>query len=505
MTKHANALFVRFIVLSIAIHVGVCHAKADDTVSRPNVVLILADDLGCVDLGCTGSDLHQTPVIDALAAESMWFGRAYAAPTCSPSRSAILSGKNPAKLGIVGHGGIRKMGGGGDFLVGTEYTLAEALRDGGYSTCHIGKWHVGQAKANRPEQQGFATVVAANEFCCPGSFFYPFRDRRKGSKNAKLSAVPDLESYGPSDHLTPSLGSEADSFIQQAAQGDQPFFLNLWYYAVHTPIEAMPEKVDKHSALKKPGAKHRNPEYAGLVEHLDDSVRIVLQALEDSGVADNTIVIFYSDNGGEVRRGITSNAPMRSGKTTLYEGGVRVPLFVRWPGVTRPGTTSEERVVGQDLYPTILAMTGVAGQQEQNREMDGVDFSALLRDPSATLPPRSLHWLRYGELVHYPTYKTDRTFGPSAAIIGKEGWKLIEHYPTPHGLERRYELFDLEQDPYEQHDLAKSRRDKVAELKHELTEWQREIDTPSYEELAYPAFEKINGAGDSRAGERLRP
>ena len=466
-------------------------AEESSPPKRPNIVFVLADDLGWVDLGCTGSDLHQTPNIDQLAAASMGFTRAYTAPTCSPSRSALLSGKNPARLGIVGHGGIRKMGGGGDFLVSQEYTLAEALRDAGYSTCHIGKWHVGMATPNRPENQGFETVIATNRFCCPGSFFFPYKDLRKNSNNAALSAVPDLQDYSPDDHLSHCLGSEAAKYIKQAAKGDTPFFLNLWYYAVHTPIEAQSDKVEKYKALLQPGAKHRNPDYAGLVEHLDDSVGLVVQALKDAGVYDNTIIVFFSDNGGEARRGITSNSPLRHGKTTLYEGGVRVPLYVRWPGVTQPGTTSSQPVVGHDLYPTLLKMVGGTGQPEQNRHMDGVDISPLLRDPTATLAPRSIHWLRYGELVHYPTYKNSKVFGPSAAILGSDDWKLIEHYPTPHGLERRFELFDLNTDPYEQNNLADSHPQKVQQLRDELTHWQQEIDIPPYEELAYPAYEQV--------------
>ncbi|MBB3204641.1 arylsulfatase A-like enzyme [Rhodopirellula rubra] len=460
---------------------------ADD---RPNIVLILADDLGYSDLGCTGSDLYQTPNIDAFARDSVKFERAYTSPTCSPSRAAIMSGKTPARLGIVGHGGLRSMEGGGDFLVSEEYTVAEALRDAGYSTCHIGKWHVGTKSVTGPHEQGFDEVIASNDFCCPGSYFYPFRDKRKTGKAAERSAVPDLEDRHPGDHLTKCLGEEAVDYLERQKASDKPFFLNLWYYAVHTPIEAQRDKVAKYKSLIDPDSHQRNPSYAGLVEHLDDSVGSVLRAIDNKGFRDNTIVIFFSDNGGEIRKGVTSNFPLRSGKTSLYEGGIRVPLLVRWPGVTRAGETCQEAVVGHDLYPTILRMSDVKGHADQNANMDGVDITPLLRDPSASLPTRAMHWLRYGELIHYPTYKNDREFGPCAAIR-KGPWKMVERYPTPHGLEHRFELFNLHEDPYEAHNLAREEPAKLEELRRDLTAWQTEIEIPKYEDLAYPAFEKL--------------
>ncbi|TWU31174.1 sulfatase [Novipirellula artificiosorum] len=459
-------------------------------VDRPNVLFILADDLGYHDLGVTGSDLHQTPHIDRLASESVAFTQAYNAPTCSPTRAALLSGKNPATLGIVGHGGIRRMDGGGEFLASEEYTLAEALRDAGYATCHIGKWHVGNKGTSGPAEQGFEEVIASNEFCCPGSFFFPFRDPNKSGRLAERSAVPDLEDRQPGDHLTSCLGEEAVKFLKRQKDADRPFFLNLWYYAVHTPIQAQKDKVEKYRELIDDGAHHTNPHYAGLVEHLDDSVGSVLQALEDNGLADKTLVIFYSDNGGEVRQGITSNHPLRSGKTSLYEGGIRVPLFIRWPGVTRAGAACAEPVVGHDLYPTLLSVTGAAGDPRQNREMDGRDLSGLLRDPSAKLASRSLHWLRYGETFHYPSYRTDPIFGPSAAIR-KGDWKMVERYPTPAGLQRKFELYQLVQDPSESVNLAESNPGKLMELRNDLVSWQRKINIPTYESLAWPAFEKV--------------
>lgn len=483
-----TSMLLRFVAIILTLATGMC-AWADNT-ARPNVVLILADDLGNHDLGCMGSDLHQTPNIDAFAKRAALFTNAYAQPTCSPSRAAILSGKNPARLGVVGHGGIRSMKGGGNFLVGEEYTLAEALRDGGYATCHIGKWHVGTDDDTVPKAQGFDKVIASNDFCCPGSFHYPFRDKRKTGRAQERSAVPDLKEYKPGDHLSFCLGEEAAKYLESRKGNDQPFFLNLWYYAVHTPIEANEDKVNRFRKIAKPDANHNNPNYAALVSHLDDSVGRVLQAIEENGMAENTIVVFFSDNGGEVRKGITSNAPLRSGKTTVYEGGVRVPLIVHWPGVTESGAKCRENVVGHDLYPTLLSATGVAGIPEQNDAMDGVDITSLLHDSNKQLTPRSLKWLRYGEAVHYPTYGNDPVFGPSAAIRNGD-WKMVRRYPTPHGLQERFELYNLSKDPDESDNLATTQPDKLSQLKSALSDWQKEINIPTYRELAYPVFESL--------------
>lgn len=457
---------------------------------KPNIVLILADDLGYHDLSCHGSGLYQTPNIDRLASESVRFDRAYAAPTCSPSRSAILSGKNPARLGIVGHGGIRSMSGGGEFLAPEVVTLAETLTTAGYNTCHIGKWHVGVKPSARPESQGFQQVIAANGFCCPGSYFYPFLDKQKEGKARRRSAVPDLESYEQGDHLTAALGDEAARYIAAQVEAEQPFFLNLWYYAVHTPIQANPEKVQKYSKLVSEESHQRNPNYAALVEHLDESVGRVLDELDKHGLAENTVVIFYSDNGGEVRRDVTSNHPLRSGKATLYEGGIRVPLFVRHRGAIRPGSRSEFAVAGQDLYPTVVAL---AGQELAVEDIDGVDLSHTLADPDVSIDSRSIHWIRYGETFHYRGYRKSKEHGPCAAIL-KGNWKMIEHFPTPAGLSHRFELFNLEADPSESNDLSAVAPETLSELQRELTEWRRDAGVPSYREFAWPAFEKVEAA-----------
>lgn len=405
-----------------------------------------------------------------------------------------MTGKYPARLGIVSHGGLHSVtAGDGTFMVSEEYTLAEALRDDGYTTCHIGKWHVGHDGKSGPKEQGFLHDIASNEFCCPGSFFYPYRDKKKPGKQGANSAVPDLQDRGLGDHLTECLGDEAAKFIAtqaDAAKNGKPFFLNLWYYAVHTPIEAEQDKVAKYKQLRKPDAHHRNPNYAALVEHLDDSVGQVLQAIEDSGLASNTIVIFFSDNGGEIRNGVTSNYPLRDGKVSQYQGGVRVPTFVRWPGITRAGTACDEAIIGHDFYPTILTMTDSSGDTEQNAAMDGLDLAPLMRDPSSSLPQRAFHWLRYPVVFHYKNQYQQRSAGPVGSMLAGK-WKLFEFFETPQGQPQAFELYDLQADPSEQHNLADKMPEKVAELHEQMTRWREQVGAPPYA-MAYREYEKID-------------
>lgn len=466
-----------------------------ETAKQPNIVLILADDLGDADLGCTGADVHQTPNLDAFARQSQRFTNAYSShPTCSPSRSGILTGKYPARLGIVSHGKPGDVqGGDGTFVPASEYTLAEALSDAGYVTCHIGKWHVGKEGETGPKEQGFQYDIASNNFCCAGSFFYPYKD-----KNPKLteqqvanSAVPDLEDRGPGDHLTECLGDEAAKFIARHKRegGDKPFFLNLWHYSVHTPIQAEGDKVKKYKGLIKSDSHHQNPRYAGLVEHLDDAAGRVLRALKENNLEENTIVIFFSDNGGEVRNGVTNNFPLRNGKVSQYQGGIKVPMFVRWPGVTTAGASCDVPVIGHDLYPTILKMAGTTGKAEQNAHVDGRDLTTLIEDPTATLPRDELHWLRYPVVFHYRNQWEQTELGPAGSVI-KGDWKLIQFFATPQGVKESFELFNLADDPGEQTNLASAMPEKVEELKQAMTNWRKEVSAPPYE-MAYEAYSKM--------------
>jgi len=481
----AQTVLIAIILILVESRFATADGPIGSETRKPNIVFILVDDLGWTDLSSSGSDLHQTPNMDALASESLSFSNAYAShPTCSPSRAAIMSGKYPARLGIVSHAARRGVAGSdGYFLDNEAYTLAKALRDVGYTTCHIGKWHLGTKEGTRAKNQGFQHVIASNDFCCPGSYFYPYQN--PDANHAAASAVPDLEDRDPDDHLTEALGDEAAKFI--AEHKEEPFFLNLWYYAPHTPIEAKQEKVDKYKELVHEGLRHRNPHYAGLVEHLDDSVGVVLEAIRDNGLEDNTIVVFFSDNGGEIRGGITSNHPLRHGKVSQYLGGIRVPLFIKWPGVTSAGAVCDEPVIGHDFYPTFLKMAGIDSVPPQVGEIDGLDLSDLLHDPSGTLSREALYWLRYSEVFHYE--KGVKPLGPCSTVI-KGDWKLVEFFETPHGVKHSLELYNIVDDIGEQNDLASTYPEKVDELKQDLAQWREMMNAPPYKS-AYREYEKI--------------
>lgn len=480
-------LFAFAFAVSPSIHQVVIAGEEMGDAAKKNIVFILADDLGYTDLGVMGSDLYQTPNIDRFASESLKFTNAHSShPTCSPSRTAIMTGKYPARLGIVSHGKNGTVtSGDGTFMPPEEYTMAEALRDAGYTTCHIGKWHVGAEGKAGPKEQGFQVDIASNEFCCPGSYIYPYRDTHASEVKAEKSAVPDLEDRGPGDHLTEALGDEAAKFI--TGHKDEPFFLNLSYYAVHTPIAAEADKKAKYRALITPKTRHKNATYAGLVEHLDDSVGKVLEAIRDNGLSDNTIVMFFSDNGGEISHGETDNYPLRDGKVSQYLGGVRVPFFVKWPGVTEAGATCDVPIIGHDIYPTVLQMVNAEGDADHNENIDGVDLTPLFRNPTAKLDRDALHWLRYPVVFHYR--KGERKRGPVGTII-KGDWKLMEYFPTPHGLEKGFELYNLRSDISERNDVSESHPEVVAELHQEMVRWRESVGAPKYE-MAYQEYEKL--------------
>jgi len=370
-----RSLTATFVIVSVA--VGICRFVVAE--ERANVIVLLADDLGWTDLGCYGSDSHQTPIIDHLAARAMRFTDAYSSCTvCSPTRASIMTGKYPARLHLT------------DFIAGqhrpfaklevpdwnkrlelSEVTLAEALRCAGYATAQIGKWHLGprggaDAKNYDPIGQGFDT----QRMKPPGTRGYFIPERVVKQRQLKSSYV--------TDHLT----DEAVKVIHDWK--DHPFFLYFAYHTPHTPIQGKEELVNAYRKSIVDGAKHINPTYAAMVHSLDESVGRILSAVEESGISKRTIIIFASDNGGLSRKfgkqtGFTVNTPLRQGKGSAYEGGVRVPLIVRWPGVTKAGSTSSEPVCTIDFYPTILEMTATKGDTEHNQTIDGLSLVNLLK------------------------------------------------------------------------------------------------------------------------------
>jgi arylsulfatase A-like enzyme len=436
---------------------------------RPNIVVILADDLGAVDLGCYGADLHETPRLDSLAKESVLFRQAYsAAPVCSPTRAALMTGKHPARLGITiwSEGSLdgpknRKLlqAESNHDLPLAEITLAERLHDAGYATALVGKWHLGDAD-HAPETQGFDLNIGGTRWGAPQTFFWPYRGSGRFGQDFRY--VPGMPLGKPGDYLTDTLTDTAIGFIDSA--GERPFFLLLAHHAPHTPIEAPTKLVDHFQAKLRPEMKHQNAGYAAMIKSLDDNVGRVLDHLQHRGLAEKTIVVFTSDNGGYIgvdRKSAftapcTNNFPLRSGKGSLYEGGIRVPLLVRWPDVaagerTQPVTTC-------DLFITLLAAAGLTPADDQ--PVDGVNLSPLVRDPQAKIARDTLHW-------HYPHYYETTT--PVSAIRAGD-WKLLEYFE-----DSRRELFNLRDDPQEIRDLAAAQPEKTAQLSRQLAAWRNNV------------------------------
>ncbi|MBK8975241.1 MAG: sulfatase-like hydrolase/transferase [Planctomycetes bacterium] len=429
---------------------------------RPNVVVILVDDLGWTDLTCQGSGFYETPHIDALAAAGVRFTNGYAAAAiCSPTRAAILTGRAPARTHVTDWIRARFQRGGigtperspTDYVGGParallcppnpywlereEVTLAELLQDAGYTTCHVGKWHLGD-DAWYPEHQGFDENHGGCDFGQPPSYFDPYSDRRLPE------GIPTLPPRRDGEYLTDREADEAVDFI--ARNRYRPFFLYYAPYAVHTPIQARPEVAGRYAA--KQTTNQTNARYAAMVESVDQAVGRIVAALEEHALTERTLVVFTSDNGGLI--GPTDNAPLRSGKGYPYEGGLRVPWIVRWPGVVEAGRVSEQPVTSVDLLPTVLDAVGIELPAE--RSFDGVSLVPHLR--AGTGIERPLFW-------HFPHYR-----GPDVtpySVVRDGRWKLIVRWEGP-----ALELYDLEDDLGETRDVATAHADVVARLRGEL-------------------------------------
>jgi arylsulfatase A-like enzyme len=452
-------------------------APATQSATGPNIVLIYMDDMGYTDVGCFGSTFYETPNIDKLAADGMKFTNGYAAcPVCSPSRAALLSGKYPARTKLTNYIGGRQPGEPAKkyqplqrletapyqmYLDLEEKTLAETLQERGYTTFMAGKWHLGRGKKYAPEQQGFEYVVTPEQAVA-------------GLKTGKPKAG---EKHGPEHrYLTDALGSATVKFIQDHHQ--EPFFVYLPFTAVHIPLYPRPDLLAKYEQKREKlglddkftsdgkltvRVNQSVPKYAAIVEAADQAIGRVLNALETAGVADNTVVIFTSDNGGvsTAQGWPTSNMPLRMGKGFLYEGGVRVPLIVKWPGVTKAGAVNPGVVTGTDFYPTILDMVGAP--QMPGHTKDGISFAAALKGDNTTLDARdAVYW-------HYPHYADQGSEPGSAIRSGK--WKLIKFYDG-----NRVELYDLEKDPSEKHNVAADNAAVKDNLLKKLQTWLDEVD-----------------------------
>lgn len=427
------------------------HAK-----SKPNVVLILIDDLGWTDLSVMGSKYYQSPNVDKLADDGVLFSNAYSSCTvCSPSRASIMTGKYPAKLNCTDwikgyykpHGKLLcpewTM-----FLDTSEYTLAEAFKDNGYTTAHIGKWHLGEKEQYWPEFHGFDLNIGGWKKGAPNlnkaegfnGYFPPYG-------NPRLKDQPN-DSY-----LTERIADEACNFIKHNNPNatKKPFFLNLWMYAVHTPLQAKEEKIQKFKSTQNNNNNQHNPIYAAMIEHMDEAVGKVIKQLKKDGLYENTIIIFTSDNGGLVGRKnwhVTDNSPLRHGKGGMYEGGVRVPFIIKDIKNSKK-KKSDLNIISADIFPTLIGLTDIKIDKKIAKNFDGIDISTNIRS-AKNIKRKAIFW-------HYPHYHIEGAVPYSAVKNGD--WKLIKNLET-----ENFELYNLKEDIGEKNNLVNDYPNIVNEM-----------------------------------------
>lgn len=425
------------------------NASESPQLTKPNIILILIDDMGWPDPACFGHNFHETPHIDQLASDGVRFTDFYAAcPVCSPTRASIQAGQYQARLHLT------------DFIPGhwrpfeklivpdnaphlplEIVTPAEVLNTAGYTTAYFGKWHLG-SEAHNPDKQGYQTSLVTS-----GRHFAPrFRTTPK-------SEIPKKA------YLADFLTDKTIQFMEQ--NKSRPFFVQLSHYAVHIPLEAKQKEIEKYQQKPKPANGVNNPVYAAMVAHVDQSVGRIVKALEELQLSENTVVIFTSDNGGlrQTFSGgdtVSTNAPLRDEKGSLYEGGIRVPLIIKWPGVAVAGTICDEPTISIDFWPTIAEIGNAKLQEHQT--IDGLSLLPLIKDPASQLNRDALYF-------HYPHYHHSE---PAGAIRAGD-WKLIEFF-----ADGQQELYHLKQDLSETTNLAAKMPHKAAELQHKLAQWRTE-------------------------------
>jgi len=429
--------------------------------NKPSFVFIFIDDMGWKDLGYMGSKYYETPNIDKLAGQGVVFTSAYAnAPNCAPSRACLMSGQYTPRHGVYtvgsserGNAQLRKLIPikNNTTLDPNVVTIAEALKSAGYVTASIGKWHLGRGAETGPEGQGFDVSIAGGRTGGTRRHFSPYY----------LNNLTD----GPEgEYLTDRLTDEAIKFME--ANKNKPFFLYLSHYAVHTPIQAKKAITEKYQN-KNPHDGHNNPTYAAMIESVDQCVGRILKRIDELGLRDNTVVFFFSDNGGVF--GITSMEPLRGGKGMLYEGGIREPMIVRWPGRARAGSVCDVPVIGIDFYPTILQMAGAA--KPTGQILDGESIIPLLEGRD-TLKRKAIFW-------HFPAY-LQRNYGwketwrtTPAGAVRQGDWKLIEYFE-----DGKMELYNLKDDIGERNNLAQKMPEKTKQLHDLLKRWRSSVNAP---------------------------
>lgn len=439
--------------------------------NKYNVIYILADDLGYSELGAYGNTFNETPNIDKLAGQGLKFTTCYAAaPVCSPYRAALMTGKYPARLKITDY--LRPNA--AQHLELSETTMAEMFQQNGYRTGIVGKWHLsgyvkaGASEETLPDKHGFDEVlVSENEGIAEGWYFHPYLFNKDIQKK-----LP-----GNVEYITDRQNHEALEFIDRNSK--KPFFLYLSHYAIHTTVHGKPEVVDHFR--KKAGAgkseptkgnpendpykrwpadskaKGNNPHLAAQLLGIDDGVGMIMKKLKELGIDKNTIIVFTSDNGGEVT--ITSNAPLRGGKSMLYEGGVREPLIIWNPSLFKPAVVKTP-VCNYDFYPTFMELIGA---RPNNQQFDGISIARTLKNPAESGPQRTFYW-------HYPLNEPHFLGGRSAGSIRKGDWKLIEFFDN-----NTTELYNLKQDEGERNNLAGKNPEKMAELQKDLQNWRKNV------------------------------
>jgi arylsulfatase A-like enzyme len=475
-------------LISFLVGLGLFAAASLSAAPKTNFVFFLVDDLGWADIGAFGSTFHETPHIDKLADSGMKFTSGYAAcPVCSPTRASILTGRHPVRVNITDW--IPGMNADKAYnprflqiedaneLALNEVTIAEVLRDSGYQTFFAGKWHLG-GEGNLPTDQGFDFNIGGFHVGSPpGGYYGPWKN-------------PYLQQNEKDEYLTERLTAESIKFLHERST-EKPFLLYLAYYNVHTPIQAYRKRLphyaekaaqsfpDDVSPLTERRGQTRDrqdsPDYASMVAAVDDSVGSILATLNQLGLDENTVVIFFSDNGGlstigQSRGGPTSNKPLRSGKGWLYEGGIREPMIVRAPGVTQAGSVADTPVVSMDFFPTLLEIAGLP--QRPDLHVDGESLLPILRGQQ-TAQTDPIIW-------HYPHYHGS-TWTPGAAIRDGD-WKLIEFYEFD-----EVELYNLQDDLGESNDLSKTHPQKMAELRGKLRDWQTRMGAKM--PVANPAYD----------------